>query len=301
MFVQGWVRIGTDGEVSQLAKTWFDAMVSTLPDGRWGQVLAAGGAAERTPNGIWGDRLRPYGELLLWGRRGQSSKFLRPGIWPPPFEKLGDSLWSVEIALGQFDGQGFDAHAVGDVRGNAQREMPANDPLRPWMSFLAESSPPWSGGECVGWRRAWPVEVLREAVREIAVEFAMAGRSSAMVFDDSREAAWLPRVREVLPTYDWVTVASSDVVARLGGVQALQASGAFWLVEEVAGGSVWLQATADLEQFDTAHGMAVFETLAKCLPGRVICRPELEDYGHPYAAYGRAGLGVDVNALSDGG
>jgi len=93
---------------------------------------------------------------------------------------------------------------------------------------------------------------------------------------------------------DWVTVISPEVARSYGGIAALTASGAFWQVEEMAGGAVWLQATEVLEAFDAARGLAVFEVLAPCLPGRVIRRPELEDYEHPYAGYGRAGSGPDV-------
>jgi len=124
MYVEACVRVGDDAEVPTLGQTWFEAMVSQLPPGLWDQALAAGVSAERTMNGIWGSPLQPYGVIMTFGTSGTPMRFLRPKtIWPPRCDRLGVTQWGVEISLGQFDGQGFDAHAMGDVRGNAQREM----------------------------------------------------------------------------------------------------------------------------------------------------------------------------------
>jgi len=78
-----------------------------------------------------------------------------------------------------------------------------------------------------------PVPVLRDVVRRVPCDFAWAGLHTRMVFDDARPCDWVPRAREVLPSYDWVTVISPEVASALGGISALTASGAFWQVEEV--------------------------------------------------------------------
>lgn len=80
----------------------------------------------------------------------------------------------------------------------------------------------------------------------------------------------LPRCREALRGYSWVTVCSSGLAARLGGCTGLERTGAFWAVAEVAGGSVFLQATRTFEEYDDAAMRRVFEALAPVLlPGRV--------------------------------
>ncbi len=58
------------------------------------------------------------------------------------------------------------------------------------------------------------------------------------------------------------------LAARLGGAGALRGNGAFAIVDEVAGGSVWLQATRRWSEW--AGGQAavdqVFDVLAPVLP-----------------------------------
>jgi hypothetical protein len=73
--------------------------------------------------------------------------------------------------------------------------------------------------------------------------------------------------RRVLRGYDWLTICPQELVARLGGVRALAASGAFHQVEELRGGGLWLLATADYRDYDEAATDRVFRALAPVLPG----------------------------------
>jgi hypothetical protein len=66
--------------------------------------------------------------------------------------------------------------------------------------------------------------------------------------------------------YSWVTVAPAVLAGRLGGVGALRASGAFCEVGELAGGSVWLQATPRWSDYGQQQVDRVFEVLAPVLP-----------------------------------
>lgn len=80
----------------------------------------------------------------------------------------------------------------------------------------------------------------------------------------------LPRCREALRGYSWVTVCPAGLAARLGGCAGLDRTGAFCAVAEVAGGAVFLQATPAFEEYDDAATRRVFEALAPVLlPGRV--------------------------------
>jgi hypothetical protein len=80
----------------------------------------------------------------------------------------------------------------------------------------------------------------------------------------------VPRCREVLRGYSWVTICPAELAARLGGAGKLAATGAFCEVSEGAGGSVFLRATPTLEDYDQAAARKVFEALAPVLlTGRV--------------------------------
>ena len=71
--------------------------------------------------------------------------------------------------------------------------------------------------------------------------------------------------RDVLRGYSWVTVCPGELAQRMGGTAALAASGAFWGIEELPGGGVWLQASEDFADYNEMM-RRVFETKAPVLP-----------------------------------
>lgn len=72
--------------------------------------------------------------------------------------------------------------------------------------------------------------------------------------------------RQVLRGYSWVTVVPSELAAKVGGVRALLASGAFVVVEELPSGGLWLRATETPADYDGDAVRRVFEALAPVLP-----------------------------------
>jgi hypothetical protein len=79
----------------------------------------------------------------------------------------------------------------------------------------------------------------------------------------------VPRCRDVLRGYSWVTVCAPELAQRLGGARALTASRAFHQVRQLPAGQVLLQATPLLEQYEGAAVGRVFRALAPVLlPGR---------------------------------
>jgi hypothetical protein len=68
--------------------------------------------------------------------------------------------------------------------------------------------------------------------------------------------------RKTLNGYSWVTIVPAGPTARLGGAQALSASGAFFEVSELPDGAVWLRATPTINEFTGERVRAVFEPLA---------------------------------------
>lgn len=78
----------------------------------------------------------------------------------------------------------------------------------------------------------------------------------------------IARSRSTLRGYAWVTVCPQEAGDRLGGLEALQASGAFSTAEPLQAGGYWLQATPSYADYDMTAGTKVFTTLAPALrPG----------------------------------
>jgi hypothetical protein len=67
--------------------------------------------------------------------------------------------------------------------------------------------------------------------------------------------------------YSWATLVPPELVGELGGIGALRASGAFHEVDELGYGAAWLQATAELGDYDEAAARRVFDVLAPVLIG----------------------------------
>lgn len=75
----------------------------------------------------------------------------------------------------------------------------------------------------------------------------------------------MPRSREVLRGYSWVTVCAPELAARIGGAAALAATGAFDEATELTGGQVYLRATPALYDYEGTAVRRVFEALASVL------------------------------------
>jgi hypothetical protein len=71
---------------------------------------------------------------------------------------------------------------------------------------------------------------------------------------------------QVLRGYSWVTLCPGALVARLGGVSELKASGAFIEVRPLSGGGALLRATETFDNYDDEAMRRVFRTLAPVLP-----------------------------------
>jgi hypothetical protein len=74
--------------------------------------------------------------------------------------------------------------------------------------------------------------------------------------------------RKVLRGYAWLTLCPQEIGDRLGGVEALRASGAFASVEALRNGGYWLLATEDWREFGQPAAEKIFPVLAPVLrPG----------------------------------
>ena len=73
--------------------------------------------------------------------------------------------------------------------------------------------------------------------------------------------------------YSWVTVVAAELAGRLGGAEALRASGAFYEVSELRDGVLWLRATPTINDFTGKRVRRVFDALAPVLLPGLAPRP----------------------------
>jgi hypothetical protein len=79
----------------------------------------------------------------------------------------------------------------------------------------------------------------------------------------------IPRCRDVLRGYSWVTIVAAPLAGRLGGAGVLAASGVFAEVSPLPGGQVLLRATPGLDDYQGPAVRRVLSVLAPVLlPGR---------------------------------
>ncbi|MEV0731890.1 hypothetical protein [Polymorphospora sp. NPDC050346] len=133
-----------------------------------------------------------------------------------------------------------------------------------------------------GPRRVALLEFLREVAEEanpVHGEISWGNSFISCVYEEathSRPEDTLPRGRQALRGYAWLTILPEEIGVRLGGVEALRASGAFVEVERLESGGFWCRVTEELEAYDQAAAERVFEVVAPVLP------PGRPDMWHVY-------------------
>lgn len=113
---------------------------------------------------------------------------------------------------------------------------------------------------------------LKDAVRSADVDYADVGfgyGGISTLIEAATYRYWVESVgkaRQTLRGYSWVTVVPKPLVSALGGVAVLKRSGAFFSVEELPSGAVWLQATEHFDDYQDPQAGRVFEVLKPVLP-----------------------------------
>ena len=142
-----------------------------------------------------------------------------------------------------------------------------------WVSFEIEALPG---------NPAWPLAPAYEPTTWTGFIKSRAGQFGACyghITDDAdtrygtaleratqqEPANTIPRCREILRGYSWVTICAHELANRLGGPAALADSGAFHEVSQLPRGQVFLRATATLDQYRGNAVRRVFQTLAPVL------------------------------------
>lgn len=83
--------------------------------------------------------------------------------------------------------------------------------------------------------------------------------------------------RKTLRGYGWLTICSGEVLARLGGIAALQETGAFREASELPSGAGWLLATHRFDDYGPAEAERVFAALSSALPDGTPARVHREE------------------------
>jgi hypothetical protein len=285
-----------------MARWWFEAavgdpfadVVAGLRDGEVAlprSGVRTGGHPWGAPGSMWASLTR-YANLAgkVASRRAWSARG-----WTTFLDGLEKFPAAAEMQLVELDDRGYRRHAdlasiTVDVVGDDDR----------WFRMGCEfaSFPHGPHHRIARMTDAQARDFLWDALQNLPATFAGVGDDGQMNGPTMLESrlrrdaiAGVLQSQEVLRGYPWVTVCGPEIAARLGGPDTLRASGGFHDVLVLPTGSVWLQATETLADYQDEALHRVFRTLAPVLPpgkpepyaGREVGRIVYED-ARQYAA-----------------
>jgi hypothetical protein len=235
------------------------------------------------------DKPRPKADLdLPWGQPGHVLGTLTVYRNHPAFggrEVLySDRAWqrlvaglasypfAVRLEINQLDSRGFPVH---EGRASITVVRDANSPEWVRLTFSAMAVD-------TGWPESsdlqdqWAEFVKSRAAGLGALAGGMTddvGPGQSALQYMTLNMATVDDSREVLRDYSWITIIATELGARLGGADALRASGAFYEVSALPNDSLWLRATPTINEFTGDNVRRVFEVLAPVLvTGEAISR-----------------------------
>ncbi len=270
-------RAESPEDVGRYARRWFEAAAQGVAAGLLDDLRTRppqsrkvfGSGASPEP---WGEPGGLFASLLrfdrLWGD-ARSKRVWSERAWKQFLDGLSDLPVAAELRIFELNERGKPSWNTLTV--SAQRISEDGQWFRLFCEFLC--SDPRPGTRVAKLTTQDVVDMVRETAADIPATFGCVtddgGAGGETALEDALNAAWddgIQRSREVLRGYPWVTICPPQIAERLGGVEALRASGAFWDVRVLPTGSVWLQATERLEDYEGDALRRVFRTLAPVLP-----------------------------------
>jgi len=217
---------------------------------------------------------RDYGQPgQAWGQlSGGVGPFnRRPGVFvysPANFDRLlrrwvPERMFEIQIRISRLDEQGR-PHSITPVTlvSNHLDTDPNFLQLEAWCPDEWFTAADYRAAALRWWREI--AEDISPTYGEVSnANYLRSGLEMDLGLSDQDT---VPRGRDLLRGYSWLTIASQEVGDRLGGVDALRASGAFQNVERLARGGFWLQATDELATYGAAQQAKVHSVLAPALP-----------------------------------
>ncbi len=275
-------RPNSRADFARLATAWLTSARRMLfPE------LDPAGATQPEPSGAWPDS---PGDDAPWGRPGTISMRLRVQYRP---EALGGTSTPYSARIWRRTLAGLERSYPFHLSLAMMPLGPDGRPISPgpgavvavhrshrdprWARFEAEAPEDlvaWTGSPAA--ERAW-ADFLREQAVAADAQYGhltddanIGGTALERAIQGiTAEPPAVPRCRDVLRGYSWVTICARPLAARLGGAPALRADTAFDEVAELPGGQVFLRATPALEDYEGAAVRRAFEALAPVLlPGR---------------------------------
>jgi hypothetical protein len=270
-------RAESPEDVGRYARRWFDiaaqgVAAGLLDDLRTGppqsrKVFGSGASPEP-----WGEPGGLFASLLrfdrLWGD-ARSKRAWSERAWKQFLDGLSDLPVAAELRIFELNERGKPSWNTLTV--SAQRPSEDQHWFRLRCELLCSDPRPVTRVAKLSTRDMF--DMVREAVAEIPATFGYVtddgGADGETALEAALNVAWedgILRSREVLRGYPWVTICAPEIAERVGGVEALRASGGFWDVRVLPTGSLWLQATERLEDYQGDALRRVFHTLAPLLP-----------------------------------
>lgn len=265
-------EIGSAEEFAKAASGWLTGcLAEVFPELRQGTWLGSGAEEE---SGGSEPSVQVTGSLFVYQNDpvvGPRELEYSDDSWHRLLTGLNDYPFSVQVRLGAVDEQGVPLYSPADI--DVQRDTWSPQ----WASFsftATVDTATWPGDpsrwpESPRTQERWASFVKSEAVRICACAGGMIDDVAAPETGLQRATfntfARVPESRQVLRGYSWVTIVPPELAVRVGGVSGLKASGAFYEVDVLPGGSVWLRATPTINEFTEDRIWAVFRTLAPIL------------------------------------
>lgn len=261
-------------ELERITRLWLELATERLAGEALDALLAAPELTSKSLSrhqGAFGDPGTPWGSLVIEAENRTRSTSLY--AWTPDnFRKfldrrLADRPRRAEVKFSRLDkwghpGSGTFIHLAVE----RERFVPG------WVTFYAHRQPVPDPAERDALAPLW-LDFLTDAIRaiDVPVGFGCLGDDLTTAPATPLEAAlrlWpgSPLQDGRLRGYAWVTVLGPSTMGCVGGVEALQESGAFDDVTAIGDGTVLVRATPVLSGYDDAAVERVFSALASALP-----------------------------------